>query len=55
MRPSITSASRTYWREISALLVAKLVALILLYVLFFADKPPVPPLVDHVFQQETRR
>ena len=55
MRSAITSASRNYWRDIAALLIAKVAALILLYFLFFADKPAVPPLPAHLFQQETRR
>jgi hypothetical protein len=52
---SATSASRTYWREIAALLGAKVAALVLLYVLFFAERPVLPPLADHVFSAETRR
>jgi len=55
MRSVTVSASRSYWREITALLIVKMAALFLLYFLFFADKPAVPPTADHLFQQETRR
>jgi hypothetical protein len=45
------SASRTYWREITVLLAAKVVALILLKLLFFTERPVVPPLPEHLFKQ----
>ena len=49
------SASHTYWREITVLLVAKLAALILLKLLFFTERPVVPPPADYLFARETRR
>lgn len=55
MRHVTISASRTYWREIAALLAAKVVALLLIYFLFFAAKAPVPPVPDHLFNQSSRR
>src|SRR5438552_3839781 len=51
MRHVTISASRSYWREIAALLAAKVVALLLIYFLFFAAKTPVPPAPDHLFNQ----
>jgi hypothetical protein len=44
---------RRYWREIALVLTGKAIGLLLLYLLFFAAPPAVPPLGDHVFSQET--
>ena len=45
---------RRYWGEIALVLTGKAVALILIYLLFFATPQVVPPLGQHVFPQETR-
>ncbi len=48
-------APRRFWLEIAAVLVAKAVALTALYLIFFANPPPLPDLAVHVFQAgETR-
>ncbi len=47
--------TRGYWREILTVLAAKTVALVLLYVLFFAAPPPVPAPEIHLFHQGASR
>ncbi len=47
--------TRAYWREILAVLTVKTVALVLLYVLFFAAAPPVPAPEIHLFHQGVPR
>ena len=54
MRGPNPSLNRRYWREIALVLAGKAVGLLLLYLLFFAAPPAVPPLGDHIFSQETR-
>jgi len=54
MRGPDQALDRRYWREIALVLIGKAVALLLLYLLFFAAPPAVPPLGDHVFSQGTR-
>jgi hypothetical protein len=51
MRVRIISASRTYWREIAVLLAAKVVALLLIKLMFFTERPVLPPAADHLFKQ----
>jgi hypothetical protein len=53
MRASSARLDRRYWREIALVLAGKAIALLLLYLLFFAAPPAVPPLGDHVFSRET--
>ena len=40
-----------FGREIALVLVGKALALLLLYFLFFAAPPHVPPIAAHLFQQ----
>jgi len=56
MRGPNQAVDRRYWGEIALILTGKAVALLLLYLLFFATPPAIPPLGDHVFlfSQETR-
>ena len=54
MRGPDQAVNRRYWSEIALVLAGKAVGLLLLYLLFFATPPAVPPLGDHVFSQETR-
>jgi hypothetical protein len=44
---------RRYWGEIALVLTGKAIGLLLLYLLFFATPPAVPPPGDHVFSRET--
>jgi hypothetical protein len=46
---------RRFWREIAVVLALKVVALLALYLLFFADPPPVPGLDRHLFSTEFAR
>ncbi len=53
-----TGAGRPPWRDIGLALLAKAVALALIYFLFFASPPAVPPGPQHLFgapQHGTRR
>jgi hypothetical protein len=54
MRGPNHGLDRRYWSEIALVLTGKAVALLLLYILFFATPPAIPPLGNHVFSQETR-
>jgi len=45
---------RRFGREIALVLVGKALGLLLLYLLFFASPPSVPPLGQHLFSQEAR-
>ncbi len=45
-------APRSYWHEIAAVLVAKTIALIAIYLLFFASPAPIPHLGDHLFLKD---
>ncbi len=47
--------TRAYWREILAVLAAKTVALVLLYVLFFSAPPSMPAPEIHLFHQGAPR
>ena len=48
--PGVPSA---YWREIAIVLAAKFAALILIYLLFFANAPPVASPGDHIFLSQS--
>ena len=47
----VTGAPRAFWREIAAVLAAKAVALIVIYLLFFAAPASMPDLGIHLFQK----
>ena len=55
MRRPNQHLDRRFWAEIALVLTGKAIGLLLLYFLFFAAPPAVPPLGDHVFSQETHR
>ena len=48
-------APRSYWHEIAAVLVAKTIALIAIYLLFFASPAPTPYLIDHLFATDAMK
>jgi hypothetical protein len=48
-------APRSYWHEIVAVLVAKALALITIYSLFFASPAPTPHLNDHLFATDAMK
>ena len=52
MREPSTAWPRRFGREIALALIGKALALLLLYVLFFAAPPRIPPLATHLFHQE---
>lgn len=52
MREPSTAWPRRFGREIALVLAGKVIGLLLLYVLFFAAPPRVPPIATHLFQQE---
>ena len=52
MRESSTAWPRRFGREIALVLIGKAFGLLLLYFLFFATPPRVPPLATHLFHQE---
>ena len=49
------SAPRVFWYEIAAVLAAKVIALSLIYLLFFASPPVVPDAGRHLFAREAPR
>jgi hypothetical protein len=51
MREPSTAWPRRFGREIALVLAGKAIGLLLLYVLFFAAPPRVPPIATHLFQQ----
>jgi hypothetical protein len=51
MREPSTGWPRRYGREIALVLTGKAAGLLLLYFLFFAAHPAVPPLTTHLFYQ----
>ncbi len=51
----IGGTTRAYWREIFAVLAAKIVALLLLFFCFFATPPSVPAPGIHIFGERTSR
>lgn len=51
MREPSTAWPRRFGREIAIVLAGKVLGLLLLYVLFFAAPPRVPPIATHLFQQ----
>ncbi len=53
-QPNQSLDRRRYWGEIALVLIGKAIGLLLLYLLFFAAPPAVPPLGEHVFPQETQ-
>ena len=55
MRRPNQHLDRRFWAEIALVLTCKAIGLLLLYFLFFAAPPAVPPLGDHIFSQETHR
>ena len=51
MREPSTAWPRRFGREIALVLAGKALGLLLLYFLFFAAPPRVPPLATHLFHQ----
>ena len=49
MRESHTTWPRRFGREITLVLIGKALGLLLLYFLFFAAPPRVPPIATHLF------
>lgn len=55
MREPNKAPGRRYWREIALVLTGKAFGLLLLYLLFFAVPPAVPPPAEHLFSPGMRR